>query len=217
MELKVIKQNVMKVNEDISLQTRQLLKERGCLMANLISSPGSGKTSLLEKIVPGLAKKGVKIGVIEGDCYTTRDAERIHKLNVPVVQINTEGDCHLESSTVNAIIAKDIPADIRLLFVENVGNLVCPAVFDLGEDFKIAVLSVPEGSDKPVKYPMLFQGCGLVILNKTDLIKHTNFDKQEFYKYLKTVNPSCRVIETSCSSGEGIDEVIGFIFSRLKT
>ena len=216
MELKVIKQSVMQASEDVARQSRELLKGRGCLMVNLISSPGSGKSSLLEKIVPVLVGRGVKVSVIEGDCYTSRDGERIQKLGVPIIQITTEGDCHLEASSVNQVIVRDVPADTGLLFVENVGNLVCPAVFDLGETLKVSLLSVPEGSDKPVKYPLLFRESGLVVLNKTDLVPYTNFNRKEFYGFMKDVNPACRIIEVSCTKGEGIDETAEFFMERMK-
>jgi hydrogenase nickel incorporation protein HypB len=217
MELKVIKQKVLQANEDLAEKSRLLMRERRCLMVNLISSPGSGKTSLLERIVPVLLANGVKVAVIEGDCYSTRDGERVQRLGVPVIQINTEGDCHLEASTVHGILSTEVPVDTGLLFVENVGNLVCPAVFDLGEKLKVSILSVPEGSDKPVKYPLLFRESGLVVLNKIDLAQHTNFNRPEFYGFMKDINPACRIIEASCTSGEGIGEISDFFMALLKS
>lgn len=163
----VLAEKLMKANEDVAACNRHILKEKGVIMVNLISGPGAGKTTLLEKSLPLLTDKFC-IGVIEGDIYTTRDAERIAKTGVEVVQINTHGACHLDAQMISEAL-KQLPLnELDLIFVENVGNLVCPAEFDLGEDYKIAVSSVAEGMDKPAKYPLVFREAFAAVITKTD-------------------------------------------------
>ncbi|MCK7535796.1 MAG: hydrogenase nickel incorporation protein HypB [Marinilabiliales bacterium] len=159
---------------------RKLLNDKKVMMVNIISSPGAGKTTLLERTCEALVRK-VRIGVIEGDVTTDRDAQRLKKYNIPIVAINTEGGCHLDSHSISKALEHfDLDA-LDLLFVENVGNLICPSQFDLGETFKLAVVSTAEGDDKPAKYPMLFSEARAVILNKTDLIPYTNFNIDSFH------------------------------------
>ncbi len=167
--------DLMGANDEWAQKTREVLSQKGLAMLNLIGSPGSGKTTLLENMVERLAGR-LSFAVLEGDVETTRDAERLHALGIPVSQLLTGGACHLEAKLVHHALL-DLPLDdIDIVIVENVGNLVCPAEFDVGEDAKVAVLSVTEGEDKPMKYPLLFRECGATVVTKTDLLPHVSFD-----------------------------------------
>ena len=178
-----IKKSVMAADEEHASFIRNIMREKGILMINMIGSPGSGKTTVLEKLLPAL---DLRCAVIEGDVATSKDAERIAATGTPVVQINTQGGCHLEAHLVRKAL-QDIPIDdIDVLFVENVGNLVCPAEFDLGESFKMAISSVPEGDDKPLKYPSLFHKARAVLLTKVDLLPFIKFDKSTFWNDVKS-------------------------------
>ena len=203
MEIKVQKR-VMGANEDKARQIRELLAEKQVLMLNLISSPGSGKTSLLEKSLQFLQGK-YNVAVIEGDVATDKDARRLECFGVPIVLINTEGGCHLSSPTIEKALCQIDLELIDLVLIENVGNLVCPSGFDLGEFAKVAVVSTAEGDDKPAKYPMLFRQAKLVILNKIDLLDYVNFTQAQFYQDVKNLNAEIPVLETSCTTGQGID------------
>ncbi len=181
-------------------EVRLVLKEHKVLMVNLIGSPGSGKTSLLEKTLASFSKK-LHCAVIEGDVATDRDAVRLQKYDIPICLINTEGACHLEPMSIRKALDEfDLDAT-DIIFVENVGNLVCPAEFDIGEHAKIAVASVAEGHDKPEKYPLLFNECKAVVLNKIDLQPYTDFDKGIFYASVKQLNGNAPVFEISCRAG----------------
>jgi len=204
MEIKIMK-NILDRNQNKAEEVRNLLKARNVMMINIISSPGAGKTTLLERTCEAMAGE-VSIGVIEGDVTTDRDAQRLQKYNIPIVAINTEGGCHLDSHSISKAIEHfDLDA-LDLLFVENVGNLICPSQFDLGETFKLAVVSTTEGDDKPAKYPMLFSEARAVILNKTDLIPYTNFSMDSFTADMAAINPRITVIKTSAIRGEGLEE-----------
>lgn len=204
-EIKVVA-NILKVNEEVNAENKKRLDAKGIFTVNLMSSPGSGKTSILEQLIVKLQGKA-RLAVIEGDLYTSKDAERIGVHGIPVVQINTGGGCHLDARMVrNAMDHLELD-DIDILVIENVGNLVCPAGFDLGEDLKITVLSITEGNDKPQKYPRMFEKSKAVVLNKMDLLDFTNFSKQEFYKDVGSINPDIRYFETSCMNGQGIEEL----------
>ncbi|MBI5529075.1 MAG: hydrogenase nickel incorporation protein HypB [Deltaproteobacteria bacterium] len=196
-----IEADVRARNDAIAAATRRTLKERGIAAINLISSPGSGKTTLLERTI-GALKREIAFAVVEGDQQTDRDAARIAACGVPVVQINTVSSCHLDARQVSHAI-EDLPLEkARVLLIENVGNLVCPASFDLGEDFKAVLLSVAEGDDKPLKYPLAFHVAQVMVLTKIDLLPHVDFDVEKCAAYAKRVNPAIRVIKTSCR-GEG--------------
>ncbi|MFO8055404.1 MAG: hydrogenase nickel incorporation protein HypB [Bacteroidales bacterium] len=204
MEIKVLK-NVLDKNKDQAEENRKLLDEHNVKMLNFISSPGAGKTSLLEQTIPEL-QKTMKVAVIEGDAYTSRDAERLQKFGIPIVQINTEGACHLDSNSIrNAFRQLDLQS-LDVILVENVGNLICPTGFDLGEGYCIAVLSTTEGDDKPSKYPMLFRKAKAVVLNKMDLLSYTSFEKDNFVKDIYELNPQVQLFETSATQGTGIEE-----------
>jgi len=204
MEIKVMKR-VLDRNQDKAEQVRSLLKEKKVRMYNLISSPGAGKTTLLEQTFRHLDHQS-RVGIIEGDVYTDRDAQRLKQYGFPIVLINTEGSCHLDSNSIDGALKEFDLDEMDLLFVENVGNLVCPSHFDLGETAKIAVVSTSEGDDKPIKYPMLFRDARAVILNKIDLLEHTNFNYDAFIKDLRQVNPTVPLFETSCTRGEGLQD-----------
>jgi len=213
-EIKIV-MNILQRNDEITLINKKLLDDKGIYVINLMSSPGSGKTSLLERIIAKL-KNDINIAVIEGDIYTTKDAMRIEAQGVPVVQINTGGACHLDADMIKNAL-KTLPLDkTDLLVIENVGNLVCPAEFEIGEDIKICVLSTTEGNDKPLKYPLMFEKSGVIILNKLDLIEFTDFDKKEFYKDIKSLNANVKTFETSCVKNEGIDEICSWLIKKIQ-
>lgn len=200
-----IKKSVLAADEEHASFIRNLMREKGILMINMIGSPGSGKTTLLEKLLPAL---DLRCAVIEGDVATSKDAERIAATGTPVVQINTQGGCHLEAHLVRKAL-QDIPIDdIDVLFVENVGNLVCPAEFDLGESFKMAISSVPEGDDKPLKYPSLFHKARAVLLTKVDLQPFIKFDKSTFWNDVKKLNPKASRFELAALEDKGVDELV---------
>lgn len=214
-QIKVVT-NILQTNEEITLKNKQMLEEKKIFVVNLMSSPGSGKTSILEKVISKL-KDEINIAVIEGDIYTTKDAERIEAQGVPVVQINTGGACHLDGEMIKgALDSLDLEA-IDLLVIENVGNLVCPAEFEIGEDIKVSVLSTTEGNDKPLKYPLMFEKSGAVILNKIDLIEFTNFNKEEFYKDIKSLNSNAVIFETSCRNNDGLDKICRYLKEKVES
>lgn len=213
-EIKVVT-NILQANDELTAVNKKKLDEKSIYVINLMSSPGSGKTSILEKIIAKL-KSDIKMAVIEGDLYTTMDAQRIEAKGVQVVQINTGGACHLDAYMIKDAI-KNLNLDgVELLVVENVGNLVCPAEFEIGEDIKITVLSTTEGNDKPLKYPLAFEKSGAVILNKIDLINYTDFDKQKFYDDVRSINDKVTFFETSCTKNLGLDELCAWIKNRVK-
>lgn len=195
----------MGANDEWAGKTRVLLKEKNIRMLNFIGSPGSGKTTMLEEMVRRLAGK-MRFAVLEGDVETTRDSERIAALKIPVSQLLTGGACHLEAKLVHYAL-KDLPLnELDMVIVENVGNLVCPAEFDIGETAKVAILSVAEGEDKPLKYPLLFQEAGAVALTKIDLLPYLTFDIESCVNYVRQVNAAIPVFRLSAVKGSGMDE-----------
>ncbi len=204
---------ILAANDRVAEENRKRFADAKVKVINLISSPGAGKTALLEATL-GRLKGSKKIAVIVGDIATTKDAERIARYDVPVVQITTEsfgGSCHLEASTIRQAL-DDIPLrGLDVLVVENVGNLVCPAEFDLGEHAKVSMLSVTEGEDKPLKYPLAFQVADLVILSKVDLVPHLKIDMDALRANVRQVNPKARIIELSSQSGQGFDAWIDWL------
>ncbi|OGW05451.1 MAG: hydrogenase accessory protein HypB [Nitrospinae bacterium RIFCSPLOWO2_02_39_17] len=211
MKIKVVS-NILKANESIAEENRRLFKENGLFVINLISSPGAGKTSLLEKTIKECNSK-ISIGVIEGDIATTRDAERIEKTGARVIQINTNGACHLDSNMVRTALQNFPLNGLDILFIENVGNLVCPANFHLGEDIKAVMLSITEGDDKPKKYPVIFREVKVLIINKIDLLPYTDCSIDKIKKESLEINPDLNIFEVSCRSGEGFDEWCNYIVS----
>jgi len=203
MEIKVVK-NILEANEVIASQSKILFEEKGIYVLNLMGSPGAGKTTLLETTVDHLKDKN-HIAVIEGDIATSRDADRIAHHSIPAVQINTGGACHLDGNMVREALKEFDLNKIDLLIVENVGNLVCPAEFNIGENDKAMIISVTEGDDKPKKYPLMFQVSTVLLLNKIDLLPYLDFDMKRFRDDALKVNPKLKIIPISCTTGEGID------------
>ena len=213
MEIKIMK-NILDRNQNKAGEVRSLLNEKHVVMINLIGSPGAGKTSLLERTIERMVKDHC-VGVIEGDITTDRDAQRLKRFGIPIVVINTEGGCHLDSHSISKVLGHFDLDNIDVLFVENVGNLICPSQFDLGETFKLAVLSTAEGDDKPSKYPMIFREARAVILNKTDLLPYTNFNQESFRNDLSKINPGNRLFELSCTNSQGLDEWYRWITGQV--
>jgi hydrogenase nickel incorporation protein HypB len=212
-EIVTIQQAVMAEDEKYALRVRQLMGDRGRLMVNIIGSPGCGKTTLLEETA---SRAPFPFAVIEGDMETSRDAERLAARNIKALQINTKSCCHLEAHVVEKALASLSRDVFDVLFVENVGNLVCPTEFDLGEDFKAAVISTPEGADKPLKYPALFVRAEAVLLTKTDLLPYVRFDKELFLRDVRSLNPKAPIIELDSISGAGVEEWVSFLSDRLR-
>ncbi|MEW6613559.1 MAG: hydrogenase nickel incorporation protein HypB [Pseudomonadota bacterium] len=205
-----IEQDILSRNDALAAENRRRLAARGIFAVNLVSSPGSGKTTLLTRSIE-LLKGRLPVAVIEGDQQTSFDAERIRATGVPAVQINTGKGCHLDAAMVASALDRLRPADDSVLFIENVGNLVCPAGFDLGEAHKVAVLSVTEGEDKPLKYPDMFHAADLMLLNKTDLLPYVPFDVARCIDYARRVNPDIQVIQLSATTGDGMDAWLAWI------
>ncbi|MBK8359759.1 MAG: hydrogenase nickel incorporation protein HypB [Comamonadaceae bacterium] len=208
-----IEQDILSRNNAYAHENRQLLAGQGIFALNLVSGPGSGKTTLLCKTITMLA--GLPVAVIEGDQQTSMDAERIRATGAPAVQINTGKGCHLDAHMVGHAMSRLALKDDSLLMIENVGNLVCPAAFDLGEAHKVVILSVTEGEDKPIKYPDMFRAASLMLLNKIDLLPHLDFDVEAALGYARRVNPQIRVIQLSATRGEGMDEWLQFLRDGL--
>lgn len=198
--------NVFEHNDRAAAENRERLDTLGVTCINLLGGAGSGKTSVLEAVLPALADS-LSVGVLEGDLATTADAERIAALNVPVVQLLTDGGCHLNATIVQHALDRIPLAELDLLIVENVGNPICPANFELGEHLRISVLSVAEGHDKPAKYPLLFKDAALVLLTKCDLLPHTDFDVSAARQELRRINPQAEVIETDVKTRSGFDRL----------
>lgn len=215
MAFKVIKENILKSNDNTAGAIRESMKENRVLMVNLISSPGAGKTTLIEKLSPRLKDAGIRFAVLTGDCFTTNDAIRIDKTGAEVIQINTGNSCHIDAEFIRRAIFDIKIEALDLLIVENVGNLVCPAEFDIGEDCKIVILSLPEGEDKPKKYPLVFTESKLVLLNKVDLLEHLSFDIDECIKNIQGVNSRVPIIKVSSLKGDGVDDFIGWLIKRI--
>ena len=217
MEIKVLK-DIMDSNKQMATEVKALLKEKKVYMIDIMSSPGSGKTTLTDVIISKLKDK-YNIAVIEGDIKTTKDAERLVKHNIPIVQIETErfgGDCHLESSWILKCFESFNLDEIDFIIIENVGNLVCPAEFELGDDERIVVLSITEGEDKPAKYPLAFHTSHTLVLNKIDLLPYTKFDFEGFSEALKGMNQKAKLFQVSCTTHQGIDDWIDWVLSSMR-
>ena len=198
-----LEQDLLAYNQGFADANRRLFEARGLLALNLVSSPGSGKTSLLARTLEALREE-MPLAVIEGDQQTSRDADRLRATGVPAVQVNTGKGCHLDAHMVGHALETLALAEGGVLFIENVGNLVCPAGFDLGEAHKVVVLSVTEGEDKPLKYPNMFAAADLLLLNKTDLLPHLDFDVEQCLEYARRINPDLVVLQLSARTGEGL-------------
>ena len=199
-----IAQNILAVNENIAQEIRQSLTARGIRTINVMSSPGAGKTTLLERTIERLRGQ-IGVGVIEGDIETSADAERIEAAGAETIQINTRGTCHLEAHMIRDALEQIELAHIDLLMIENVGNLVCPAAWDLGEDVRVVVASTTEGDDKPAKYPQMFALSEVMVVNKLDLLPYVDYDLQKVRRQALAINPHLRIFEVSCRTGEGLD------------
>lgn len=199
-----IEQDIMSRNNLLAERNRGYFEAKGILTFNLVSSPGSGKTSLLEKTIRDLGND-IQFCIIEGDQQTMHDAHRIKEAGAPVVQVNTGEGCHLDADMINRAVKKLEPADHSVLMIENVGNLVCPALFDLGESVRVVIMSVTEGDDKPAKYPYMFMTSDLCIINKTDLLPYVDFDMEKAKEYAKQINAQLEFIELSVRTGEGME------------
>jgi hydrogenase nickel incorporation protein HypB len=200
-----IVRNILEANERIAEQNKAMFDENRLLVVNLMSSPGAGKTSLLERTIESF-KQELRIGVIEGDIQSTHDAERVAKKGVPVVQINTGGACHLDGNMIRETFQEFDFESLDLLIVENVGNLVCPAEFKIGEDFKAMILSVAEGDDKPSKYPLMFRESKALLINKIDLLPYVDCSVEKIREESWKINPELKIFEVSCKTGEGLEE-----------
>jgi hydrogenase nickel incorporation protein HypB len=206
--------NVLDANDRLAAENRALFTQKKIFVVNLMSSPGAGKTSLLERTIQELQGTR-KIGVIEGDIQDTYDADRIAALDIPVVQINTGGACHIDGNMVREALPGLNIDNMDLLFVENVGNLVCPAEFDIGEQMKIMILSTPEGADKPAKYPLMFQSSTALIINKIDLLPYVNFDLEKAKRDALILNPKLLIFEVSCKTGAGLEVWIRWLNEQI--
>ncbi|HLP71894.1 MAG TPA: hydrogenase nickel incorporation protein HypB [Bacteroidales bacterium] len=206
--------NILDRNQNKAEEVRNLLRKEHVAMINFISSPGAGKTTLLERTIASL-DADFRIGVIEGDITTDRDARRLQKYNIPITLINTEGGCHLDSHSISKALGSFNLEVIDVILIENVGNLICPSQFDLGENFKVALVSTAEGDDKPAKYPMLFREAEAVILNKVDLLPYTNFSMDDFRNDLMRLNPVAPFFEISCTRGDGLESWYHWIREKL--
>jgi hydrogenase nickel incorporation protein HypB len=207
-------QRILKRNSEVADENRRLFDAHGVFAVSLASSPGSGKTSLLERSLV-LLREEVSVGVIEGDVQTDRDARRIESLGLPVVQVVTNGTCHLDAQMVQGALSHLDLGKVEMLFIENVGNLVCPASYDLGEHLRVVLSSTTEGEDKPLKYPAMFRRSHALVMNKVDLLPYLAYDIKEAVSLALRVNPSLEVFETSCVTGAGIPEFCRWVINRM--
>ena len=216
---KVVQENVLDANDTLARANRDSFDRAGTYTINMMSSPGAGKTALLERTLERLRGK-LRLGVLEGDVQTTLDADRLARFHIPLVQVNTDpgfgGECHLDANMVRSGLGELPLDDIDVLIIENVGNLVCPAEFRVGEDVRVMVYSVTEGEEKPLKYPLMFRSADLVLVNKVDLLEHLDFDLEQFLGNLDAVNPGVRSILTSARTGQGVDEWCDWLGQRVE-
>jgi hydrogenase nickel incorporation protein HypB len=214
---KVVLEGVLDANDALAQANREKFDRAGTYVINLMSSPGAGKTALLEHALERMRGK-LRLGVLEGDVQTTLDADRLARFHIPLVQVNTApgfgGECHLDANMVRSGLAELSLDDVDVLVIENVGNLVCPAEFKVGEDARVMVYSITEGEEKPLKYPLMFRSADLVLVNKVDLLEHLDFDLEQFLGYLDAVNPGVERIFTSARTGEGVDEWCSWLERR---
>ncbi len=214
MEIKVLK-DILNANNQIAEQNRQLLTSKQIMAINLMSSPGSGKTTLIMQTVEQL-KGRARVAVIEGDVSSSIDAEKLGQAGITAVQINTGGGCHLEAGMVNSALANLSLDEIDILFIENVGNLICPGGFDLGEYLKVVILSTPEGDDKPHKYPLLFSQANALVISKTDLLPHVGFDTEAFARVFQGLNQKATLFKVSGITGNGIEDWGKWLLDNLQ-
>ena len=207
--------DVLEANDRIAAVNREIFDKHGNLVINLMSSPGAGKTTLLERTAEALRGK-LRLGVIAGDIETTIDSERLERCHLPVVQLTTGSPCHLDANMIASALTHLDLSQIDILIIENVGNLVCPAEFKVGEDYKVVMLSVPEGDDKPLKYPLMFRESALLLINKVDLLKYTDFNLEEARRNAAKVNPDIEIMEMCCTAGQGIEPWVSWLVERYQ-
>ena len=215
MSVITIERKILAKNDEIARQNRELFQKNKIFVFNLVSSPGSGKTSILERTLEHIQSK-INVAVIEGDVQTDFDAQRVAKYNVPVVQIVTRGGCHLDALLIQDALKKINLQNIQMLIIENVGNLVCPANYDLGEAMKVVIVSTTEGDDKPLKYPGMFLTASALIINKIDLLPYVNCNLSKLKQNALQINPKLMTFETSCTTGTGIHEWCSWIISQIQ-
>ena len=216
METIKVRRRVLSENDLLASDLRNRFKKAGIICLNLVSSPGSGKTTLLEETLERLKDK-LPMGVIEGDVQTDNDARRLLRFGLPVRQIQTGGACHLDARMINKALEHFNLGELKLLFIENVGNLVCPSSFDLGEDMKVVLVSTTEGDDKPQKYPAMFARSGVLVINKTDLLPYVDFDVERAIGHARVLAPDIRIFRLSCKSGEGLDAWCDWLYETAQT
>lgn len=215
MEIKVVRQ-ILEWNEDCSREIKELLKKKNIFMINVMGSPGAGKTSLIVEMIKRL-NPSYNVAVIEGDIAGQIDAKKIDELGIPVVQLNTDGACHIEAMSISHILQYFDLDKTDVLIVENIGNLVCPAEFNIGEDIRIAILSIPEGDDKVEKYPLMFSTSEALVLNKFDMLDYFDFDDKRVENTAKDMNPKLEVFRISTRTSLGMEELINWIISRINS
>ena len=214
MEIKVVKQ-ILEWNEDCSNEIKKDLKEKQVCMINVMGSPGAGKTSLIMQMIERLSPR-FRVGVIEGDVAGQIDAEKIDQLGIPVVQLQTDGACHIEAMSIQHMLPMFQLEDLDVLFVENIGNLVCPAEFNIGENFRVAILSVPEGDDKVEKYPLMFATSEALVLHKFDMKEYFDFDDQKVEEKALDINPNIRIFRASSRTGAGMGDFIDWLIAKIE-
>lgn len=215
MSVITVERKVLEKNDVIANQNRTKFKEKNLFVMNLVSSPGSGKTSIVEKTIE-FSRGKFSVGVIEGDVQTSLDAERVNKFNVPVVQIVTNGGCHLEANLIRDAFKNIEGENFDVLIIENVGNLVCPSNYDLGEDLKVVILSTTEGDDKPLKYPAMFRNSQVLIINKIDLIPYLDCNIDAMKENALSINPKLEIFEVSCKTNQGLKDWVDWIHRNIK-
>lgn len=214
MEIKIVRQ-IMEWNEDVSQSVKDQLKEKKVCMINVMGSPGAGKTSLILKLIEKL-RETYRIGVIEGDIAGQIDAETMENQGIPCVQLQTQGACHIEAMSIQHILPMFDLDDLDVIFVENIGNLVCPAEFDIGEAFRIAVLSVPEGDDKVAKYPLMFSTSQALVMHKYDMLPYFDFDDKRVENDTLDINPKAEIFRVSSRKGDGVDELVKWVVGMIE-
>jgi len=207
--------DILEANDRIASVNRETFDKHGNLVINLMSSPGAGKTTLIERTAEALKGKP-RLGVIAGDIETTRDSERLERCNIPVVQLTTGTACHLDANMIASAMPHMELSEIDILIIENVGNLVCPAEFKVGEDYKVMILSVTEGDEKPLKYPLMFRESSLLLINKIDLLQYTNFNPEVAKTNARRVHPDIEIIDVSCTTGQGIESWVSWLMERYQ-
>ena len=214
MKVQIVK-DILSANEQIAQENRRLFDEKGIFVLNIMAAPGAGKTSLIECIIESLRGR-LRIGMIDGDVASTIDADRIARMGIPAVQINTGGACHLDANMVRVALPRLSLDETDLLLVENVGNLICPTGFALGENLKVMIASTPEGADKPYKYPGMFSVVDVLMLNKVDLLPLLDFDLDYFRRGVEALNPDVAFFPISCKTGEGVQEWVDWLVERCR-